>query len=133
MLVVKTTSVTAGSGAALETAVRPRKRVPSSRRRNPGSVIRVLAANLPLRSGSWRFRRLRSRRSGGRRRWLERNRWSRCRRRRHVLGLGPQALIEDGPRRRRVRRHDLQNKAETEENAAAPPATPSENVTGLIA
>src|SRR5437762_8867390 len=37
MLVVKTTSATAGSGTSRPPTIRPRKRVPSSRRRNPGS------------------------------------------------------------------------------------------------
>src|SRR6266566_571124 len=131
MLVVKTTSATAGSGAAsTPPTIRPRKRVPSSRRRNPGSAKRVSAANLFLGSGSWRFR-LRSCRRCRSGCGLERNCWSGCRRRRNILGLRSETLLQHGARSRGVGRHQLKNETETEEDAATPPADFGKEISGL--
>jgi hypothetical protein len=41
MFVVNTTSATAGKDAAVDPEILPRKRVPSSRRRNPGAIMLV--------------------------------------------------------------------------------------------
>src|SRR6266550_618478 len=135
MLVVKTTSATAGRKESDSPLIRPLKRVPSSRRRNPRSVIRRSLANLALRSRSWRFRR---RCSGGRRRrwrcggrcWLERNSRRGCRRR-HILRLGAEALLENGAGRGSVCRHQLQNEGKAEEYSAAPPTDCGEKISRL--
>src|SRR6266550_5548419 len=131
ILVVKTTSATAGSGAASgPPAIRPRKRVPSSRRRNPGSAKRVSAANLILRGGSWRFGIRRCGRSR-RRRWLEWNRGSRRRCRRNVLRLRSKSLLQNRAWCRRMGRHQLENEGETEEDSAPPPADLGEKISSL--
>src|SRR3954469_25247907 len=111
MLVVNTTSATAGRKAESEAPEnRPRKRVPSSRRRNPGSVTRD-AANLLLRGRSWRFRRRRTSGGRGRGNRLQRNSGGRRWRWRRVL-LRTEALLEHRARYSRVRRHQLQDEAE---------------------
>ena len=129
MFVVNTTSATAGSTAPLCAATRPRKRVPSSRRRNPGSATRV-SANLALRCWCWSFGAGCCRRSVRARRRLQRNsgrrrRWWCC------LLWRCQALLQYRARRRRVCRHQLQHEAEEEEDSAAPPARSSEKVSCL--
>src|SRR4051812_20622554 len=131
MLVVKTTSATAGRSAAPRPpAIRPRKRVPSSRRRNPGSVTRDVA-NLLLRGRSWRVRRRRSTRRCGRRGGLQRYGRSRSRRRRRILLLRSQALLEHRARNCGVARHQLKDEAESEKDAAAPPADSGEEISSL--
>jgi len=133
MLVVKTSSATAGSIAPLGDgpANRPRKRDPSSRRRNPGSVIRVSAVNLPLRSRSWRFLRWRAGWRGCRRGRLQRDGWRGSRRRRDVRGLRTQTLFKHRLRRPRMGRHYLKYERQAEEDSAAPPANGGKEVSCL--
>src|SRR6185436_9846728 len=120
MLVVKTTSATAGSVAAsAPPAIRPRKRVPSSRRRNPGSVTRVSAANLFLRCGRRRVGVRSCRRRRGRS-GLERN-GGRGSRRRRSRGRRTKPLFQNRAGSRGVGRHYLQDEAQTEEDPARPP------------
>src|SRR6266480_4887817 len=117
MLVVNTTSATAGSGAAPgPPAIRPRKRVPSSRRRNPGSVTLVSAANLLLRWSRLRFLGLRSRRGRCCRCWFERDRGRGSRSWRRIGRLLTQPLLENRFRSGGVGGHYLQNEAKPEED-----------------
>src|SRR5688500_15695310 len=133
MFVENTTSATVGSDPAaraespLPREMRPRKRVPSSRRRNPG----VLAASLKLlalpvggRRSRWRSRRSRwSRtrcdRAGSGRRRLERNRRSGRRRIARQRGGGggggrSERVFEDRSRRAVPCGHHLEQECESE-------------------
>src|SRR5512146_546049 len=153
MFVVNTTSATVG--LVVSVASSPRKRVPSSRRRNPGRVSRSVTLVLWLlvrrwlrgrrrllstglwRSGVWRRSRRRATRCRRRRvRWIrrrERN-WigaagctnrRGCRRRR-LEGLIEHRLWCAAPSRR-----NREQEREAEEQPSAPPACLGEEVAGL--
>src|SRR5687768_10015978 len=124
MFVVNTTSATVG-GASVTSE--PRKRVPSSRRRNPGrrTGISFTRSLLLLASSGWRRALVRwsdwhhglRRRSGDRRR-------SSCRATR-------QSLIKDRRRRATTSRHQLEHEGDTEEETAGPPRDLRKDVSGL--
>src|SRR5688572_12483158 len=122
MLVVNTTSATVGGGEVLNC---PRKRVPSSRRRNPG----VELGSATLRSlGRWcRSRCLRvaarsygldGKNIGARlcRCWRDRSRGRR------------EGLVQNRTRRRTLRRGQRQEERQSQEDCAAPPAGLREQV-----
>src|SRR5688572_7708005 len=121
MFVVNTTSATV-SGAS-ETRV-PRKRVPSSRRRNPGrrSGCSLTGALLLLGAGWWRALFI-----GG----LDRNGGFR----RRIHGRGRRArretLVENRRRRAAARGHQLQRERESEEEASSPPRNLRQDVACL--
>src|SRR6478736_5425208 len=128
MFVVKTTSATVVVRLARSA---PRNRVPSSRRRNPGTTSR--SATLGLLGGGCRRRRL-SRLAGagngrcgsGRRR---RQRNAGCSAGRRVAGRGSggrsrrcEGLVEHRLRRATLRRSNRQDQREEEEESSPPPA-----------
>src|SRR5687767_2911592 len=117
MFVVNTTSATVGAPVLRR---RPRNRVPSSRRRNPGIrfwlLTRVcesaLAVGRILRNGFERYRRSRRRRG-----------WRHRRRR--------QGAIEDGLGNSRPKRQEREDERQPEEDSTAPPARTRQEVAGL--
>src|ERR1041385_3151383 len=143
MFVVNTISATVG--AALDVASSPEKRVPSSRRRNPGVLLEALLTTWlwflgrGFRSGRRRGRRarIRRRRLGGlrvgrrrvRRSGIGRRQARDCRvrptgcvRGRGGYGRGLERLIEDRFRRAAARRRDRQQERQPEEQPTTPPA-----------
>src|SRR5690349_11328069 len=137
MFVVNTTSATAGT---IGESSRPRKRVPSSRRRNPGTerwsvnvarlwllwLRRLWSWRRGSGSGGWRGRaRLGCRLERYRRVCLLRHRWrSRgCR--------GRQRLVEDGGRDASASGRNLKHEREEQEHSAARPAGAGEEVSRL--
>src|SRR5690349_10696652 len=132
MLVVNTTSATVMSAVPWTT---PRKRVPSSRRRNPGTSTRsvtMLWLGRGRRRGGGRVAAGRSvarRRGGG----GERNGAVRVRRRRRRRGDGGrrECLVEHRRRRALLGGHQRQHVREEEKDPAAPPARLGEQVARL--
>src|SRR5215467_2505305 len=151
MFVVNTTSATVG--ASPDAANSPEKRVPSSRRRNPGVLLeeRFTACSWFLgRRRGWlwsrrrgariRRRRLRATRCRGRgvrRRGIRRRQTRNCvratgrsvRRSRRAYGRRLERLVEDRLGRAAARRRDREQEREAEEQPAAPPACLCEQVT----
>src|SRR3982751_2440926 len=136
MFVVKTPSATVVVRLARSA---PRNRVPSSRRRNPGTASR--SATLGL-LGRWcgRCRRGRLGRAGHggrRRRWSRRQRnagRTTCcgsGRRRGGGRRGREGLIEHRLRRAAMRRRDREDERQQEEQRASPPARLGQQVTRL--
>lgn len=134
MLVVKTTSAAEGSPAV---QMRPRKRVPSSSRRNPlspsrgstGNALRLRRRRLRCcsRRGSRRGSRWSVRLRGGRQR--DRGGWARGRRLR--CGRGGRRRIEDRSWHARARGHQLQHECEEDEDSAAPPGNSRQEIACL--
>src|SRR3990172_3759332 len=117
MLVVNTTSATLGAGSA---AWRwPRKRVPSSRRRNPGrerSIVTIARYGLfASAAGGFFASGDGGGRGGGRGRALGRR----------------ERTVEHRGRRATAAREDLEHEREADEDASAPPARLREQVPGL--
>src|SRR5687768_8938778 len=113
MFVVNTTSATVG-GASVTSE--PRKRVPSSRRRNPGrrTGISLTRSLLLLATGGWR--RALVRRSDWHDGLGRRSGWRRDRRR-----TPGESLVENRRGRATARGHQLEDKREAEKQAARPP------------
>src|SRR6185503_3468232 len=128
MLVVKTTSATVNGASA--SRICPRKRVPSSRRRNPGVNLGSVTARL------WRFgiRRGRLGISARCRRGLDRED-VRVGLRRHGRGRGlrwrRECLVENRSRRGASCRREREQEGDTEEKSSAPPADLREEIACL--
>src|SRR5512140_392045 len=130
MFVVNTTSATRSRSRSRRS---PRKRVPSSRRRNPALVLAGITALFRRSLRRWCRGWCGGRRLGRRRERRQRHRRRRVGGRRR--GRRSRALtrerIEHGRWRGRPRSHDLQNERECEEDAGTPPRRAREQIRSL--
>src|SRR5688500_2923411 len=123
MFVVNTTSATVGGTSERSW---PRKRVPSSRRRNPG-------VKLGRDTRLWRLRRSRSLRVTAARsgRDGQHVRIRLCRRGRWRRGLRREGLVQNRPRRGAARTGERQHEGDRQKNSTAPPADLRQEVSCL--